>query len=259
MSRKWKLLPVALVIVWLFLHLVLRSRTREETIVISHRGYGSHAPENTLIAVEQALAAGSAYIEVDLRRSADGVLVLMHDQSVDRTTDGTGGVGSLSRDELETLDAGSHFSTEFEGEPIPTLDAVLDLIEKSSSNLVLEAKQPSQYPGIASEIAAKLGERNLAKQVVVVSFDRKWVDAFSWANSDVSVGYLCFYPPLNAPEGRIIYTYWSSVIVDPTLIWRLHRQGHPVWVWTVNASWVKRIVTWIGVDGFVSDFPNKPY
>ena len=123
---------------------LINSQYIENPIMISHRGAAGLAPENTLASIREAIGQGAQFIEVDVQRSADGVLVLMHDRTVNRTTDGRGTIRELTWDEISELDAGSSFSPEFTGEPVPSLDSVLGLIRKSPVNLVLEAKNPGR-------------------------------------------------------------------------------------------------------------------
>jgi glycerophosphoryl diester phosphodiesterase len=99
----------------------------KKIMVIAHRGEHLHHPENTLPAFEAAIAAGADYFELDVRTTSDGKFVLMHDSTVDRTTNGTGEVKNLTFDQIRSLDAGSKFSQSFAGTKVPTLDEAFDL------------------------------------------------------------------------------------------------------------------------------------
>jgi glycerophosphoryl diester phosphodiesterase len=250
---------VVSVVLWGALHVLLRSHPPEGTVMISHRGMAGSAPENTLAAIDEAIRRGAQFVEIDVRRSADGVIVLMHDQMVDRTTNGHGRVGELAWDEISTLDAGSHFSPAFAGEPVPTLDDVLTLLQRSSITLVLEVKQPDRYPGIALQVAEKLQKFDLNTRVVVVSFDHDWLDDLRNLMPDVPVGYLQVGGRIRRqmPGDSLLDLHWISVLVDPTLIWRTHRRGHRIWVWTVNDVRLARLLTWLGVDGITTNHPDK--
>jgi len=252
------ILLVVSVVLWGALHVLLRSQPLEGTVMISHRGMAGSAPENTLIAIDAAIRHGAQFVEIDVRRSADGVIVLMHDQAVDRTTNGQGKVGDLAWDEISTLDAGSHFAPAFAGEPVPTLDDVLTLLQTSSITLVLEVKQPDRYPGMALQVAEKLQGSNLGTRVVVVSFDHDWLDDFGNLMPNVPVGYLQVGPCIRRqmPGDSLVDVHWMSVLVDPTLIWRMHRRGHRVWAWTVDDVRLARLLTWSGIDGITTDHPD---
>lgn len=97
--------------------------------MVCHRGACRLAPENTFASAEKALELGGAYIELDVRESADGVLYVMHDQTVDRTTNGSGAIARMSSAEIDTLDAGSWFDPRFAGERVPRLDAFLETLK----------------------------------------------------------------------------------------------------------------------------------
>jgi glycerophosphoryl diester phosphodiesterase len=240
------------------LYLVLRSKPLREPFMISHRGAGALAPENTLAGASEAIERGALFFEVDVQRSADGVLVVIHDDTVDRTTDGTGRVGELTYDEMGSLDAGSHFSTEFAGEPIPTLDAILELVAEKQVTLVLEAKSPELYPGIEQQIAEALQRLEVQDRVIVISFDHDWLERFHEVAPQARLGELWGWmgrsKPL--PMTSLVDVYWPSVIADPTLVKRAHAQGHEVVVWTVNNPWAMKLLLWLGVDGITTDRPD---
>jgi len=240
------------------LYLVLRSRPLRGPFMVSHRGARALAPENTLAGVSGAIDRGAVFIEVDVQRSADGVLVVIHDNTVDRTTDGTGKVGELTYDEIGRLDAGSHFSTEFAGEPIPTLDAILELVAAKQVTLVLEAKSPELYPGIEQQIAEALQRFEVQDRVIVISFDHDWLERFHEAAPQVRLGELWTWMRRSRPlpMTRLVDVYWPSVIVDPTLVKRAHAQGYEVVVWTVNNPWAMKLLLWLGVDGITTDRPD---
>ena len=106
--------------------------------MIAHRGYSSITPENTLAAMAAGARAGADSVEIDVATSADGVPYVIHDNTVDRTTDGTGALPSLQSSLLDSLDAGSWFSPAFAGQPLPRFSAALDEFERGSADLLLE-------------------------------------------------------------------------------------------------------------------------
>jgi glycerophosphoryl diester phosphodiesterase len=123
-------------------------------VLLGHRGACARAPENTIASLRRALLDGAEGFEFDVRMSRDGVPVLMHDETLDRTTDGSGRVASFDRDDLERLDAGSQFAQEFAGERIPELSEVLDEFLGSVA-LAMELKEPLSYPAF-QELADRL-------------------------------------------------------------------------------------------------------
>lgn len=93
--------------------------------MVAHRGASHHAPENTFASADRAIELGAAYVELDVRESADGVLFIMHDRTVDRTTNGTGEIAAMSAREIDQLDAGKWYGPAFDGQPVPRLDTFL--------------------------------------------------------------------------------------------------------------------------------------
>ena len=226
--------------------------------MISHRGAAGLAPENTLASIREAIGQGAQFIEVDVQRSADGVLVLMHDRTVNRTTDGRGAIRELTWDEISELDAGSSFSPGFAGEPVPSLASVLELIRESAVSLVLEAKSPDLYPAIEQQIAETIQGFDVHDRVIVVSLDHGWLERFHELAFDISIGYLWVWPcnTPQTPTAEAMVVHWAGVILDPTLVRRMHRQDYQVWVWTVNDVRLMRLLIWLGVDGITTDHPE---
>lgn len=247
-----------MLLIYLGLHLILRSKPLETPGIVSHRGAGGLAPENTLEAIREALKQGAAYTEVDVQRSADNVLVLMHDETVNRTTNGTGRVANLDWQALSKLDAGSYFSEQFTGALIPTLESTLELLKGKPITLVLEIKFSKSYPNIEQDITKMLEKHKMTKEVIVVSFDVGDLKKLHQHSVDIPLGFISFYPfnPPHIQENQTVGVYWSSIIFDPTLIPRLHAKGYHVWVWTANNTLLMRFLIWKGVDGITTDRPD---
>ncbi|WP_170322883.1 glycerophosphodiester phosphodiesterase [Acrocarpospora macrocephala] len=144
-------------------------------LIIAHRGHSLLAPEQTMAAYRTAAELGADMIEVDVRRSRDGVFLLMHDEALDRTTSGTGPVADLTWAELSALDAGGWFGPEFAGERVPCLDELFDFAEEADVSLCLEAKgeTPREQRFVASAIARELARRGRLDRDVVASFDHE--------------------------------------------------------------------------------------
>jgi len=132
-----------------------------------HRGARDTAPENTIAGFEAGRASGAEYLENDVRRSADGVLVMIHDETVDRTSNGRGDVARLTLAELQALDAGSWFAASFAGERIPTFEEFLRWIEaRSPFGAVIEAKAS----GVGAEIAEGIARSPTREHLAICSF-----------------------------------------------------------------------------------------
>lgn len=245
-----------LVAVWVALHLVFRVQNDKDPVIIAHRGAASRAPENTLAGIEAGVLSGAPFIEVDVQRTADGVLILMHDATVDRTTDGSGLVADLTYAEMSQLDAGSWFSETFKGEPVPRLDQAFDLLEGWRGTLVVEAKYPARYPGIADDLTGMV-KRYSEQPVSVVSFDHGWLASFHEQARQIPLGYLYVYPFDLRPKtgAATIGVFWPSVVIDPTLVRRTKRAGLETWVYTADGLLLRRLLGWLGVHGITTNSP----
>jgi glycerophosphoryl diester phosphodiesterase len=139
------------------------------TWVIAHRGFSGRAPENTLVAVREAIAIGAHMAEIDVTLSADEHIVVIHDETLDRTTNGRGLVSEFTLAELKKLDAGSWFSPQFAGEPIPTLDEILS---ETQGRILLnvEIKSEAVDRGVTAKVVDAIRARGMVDEVVVSSF-----------------------------------------------------------------------------------------
>jgi glycerophosphoryl diester phosphodiesterase len=240
---------------------------------IAHRGASSYAPENTLAAIRQAVDLRSDLVEVDVQRTRDGALVLLHDPDLTRTTDvvrvfpgrAPWRVADFDLDELSRLDAGSWFSPVYAGERIPTLEQAVDALHRRGAGLLLEVKQPHRYPGIAADIAA--GLRSVpgyvdaaidANRLVVQSFDHQVMRTFARLEPTIPVGLLGLPPVrrldrlagwasfVNPRHGRATAAYVDAV----------HAAGMDCLVWTVDdRADIERALD-LGVDGVITNRPD---
>ena len=157
---------------------------------------------------------------------------------------------------------GSHFSPDYAGEKIPTLERILELTARSNVGLFLEAKSPGKYPGMDQDIANILEKHQASDDVVVLSFDDEWVNAYRKTASGARVGLISWRRgsmPSSA-EAAVVDVFWAAVILDPTLIRQAHNRGVQVAVWTVNSPRLMRLMRLmllLGVDGVTTDYPNR--
>jgi glycerophosphoryl diester phosphodiesterase len=160
-----------------------------EVEIIAHRGFSARAPENTLAALELGVSAGADAVEFDLQTTADGVAVLLHDTTVDRTTNGSGAVERLTLSEVERLDAGSWFDSAFSGERIPTLASVLASVGGAVPRVYAEIKR---NPGVehVSRITGVVADAGMLVRTVFISMDWKALDDVRKAAPDARVGYI---------------------------------------------------------------------
>ena len=240
---------------------------------IAHRGASAHAPENTLAAITHAVELGCDLVEVDVQRTRDGVLVLVHDLDLARTTDVAGvlphrapwRVGDLTYHELLRLDAGSWFSPAYAGERIPTLEQAIDLLRGSDTGLLLEVKKPARHPGIEADLATALQRfpgfvRAAAAEgrLVVQSFDHGAMRRFARLRPDVPVG-LLGRPPVRR-LGRL--ARWAAQVnpshrvVNQAYVAAVQAVGLDCLVWTVDRRDDMRRMLDLGVDGVITNRPD---
>jgi glycerophosphoryl diester phosphodiesterase len=211
--------------------------------IIGHRGSADLAPENTLAGIRRAHAEGATWVEFDVKLTADGVPILMHDDALKRTTNGGGKVPLTNFEAIRTLDAGAWFGPEFEGEPVPTLRLALELCIELGLGVNLELK-PS--PGRAEEtarlalavLAETWPERLGLPPPLISSFDRKALDAAETLRPDLPRGCLAARPPIGRPmrfeRSACATLNVSNRWVRPKHIEAARAAGLPVLVYTVN-------------------------
>lgn len=224
--------------------------------IIGHRGAAGLAPENTLPGLEKAIALGLAYAEVDIQMTKDGAVVLMHDKTVDRTTNGKGKVGELSLEEIKKLDAGSKFSSDFKGTKVPTLQEALELIKTSSTTLVIEIKSPELYPGIKEKVHEIISKYDAFDNCYIISFDTAFVDKLKATYPKIRIGHLYLKPPKKMVDVPFISVHYFSATFFNKRIQQHRQNGTRVWVWTVNNTKKLQSLQSKGIDGITTDYPN---
>lgn len=238
----------------------------QKVMNIAHRGASAYAPENTLAAFDKAFKMKANYFELDVQMSKDGHLVLIHDTTVDRTTNGTGRVGDLTLAEVKQLDAGSWFDPSFAGERIPTLEEALDRY-RGKIGILIEIKNPELYPGIEHKVAQALKDRNMHKpnngKIIIQSFNHDSVQQFHRLLPSVPVGVLISYNEDGISDQKLSefsayaeYVNPNKRMVDQDLVDRIHHFGMKTTPWTINDPTEIRTLISYGVDGIVTDYPD---
>jgi glycerophosphoryl diester phosphodiesterase len=254
-----------------------------DVVVVAHRGIVSGFPENTLAAFRQSISRGFHAIEIDLRRSADGHIVVIHDDTVDRTTNGTGDVSQMTLAEIKSLDAGSRAGPEFVDQRVPTYEEVLQALQGSGTKIVLDIK-PSE--ALDNERVVRMTERAGAVLDVIVG-PRSVADLRDFKRLNPNVRALAlvpgseFEPPdIEAIEefaraGADMIRLWPPWIFTDRdhggesqrsrLIERLHALGKPVWT-TADTQYkdispdhpredLSELIR-LGVNGIITDVPE---
>lgn len=247
--------------------------TDSDVEVIAHRGSSGAAPENTLAAVRLAIRHDSDVVENDIQRTRDGELVIIHDTTLDRTTDveqvfparAPWNVGDFTLEEIKRLDAGAWFAPRFAGQEVPTLEEWVNAVG-GKAGMLLEPKSPALYPGIERDLDKEL--RSLPAfnralrddRVVMQSFDHVWLRQYKDLAPDVPVGLLYGTDPTEA-EITAAAT-WAQQInpalgaIDEDTVERIHAHGLEAQVWTVNAGQDMYTAMEWQVDGIITNYPQ---
>ncbi|MFF5141070.1 glycerophosphodiester phosphodiesterase [Streptomyces sp. NPDC013157] len=254
-----------------------RAGDAAEPTVLAHRGASAYAPENTLAAIDKAASLGFTWVENDVQRTRDGRLVVIHDDSLRRTTDvakvfpgrAPWKVKDFTAAEVARLDAGSWFSPSYRGTRVPTLAQYMRRVEHNHEKLLLEIKNPELYPGIERQILELLGsegwlDRPHLDRLVVQSFSADSLRTVHDLRPAVTTGYL------GTPSVGSLHRYAGFVdLVNPSVasisagyVKDVHSfegpHGRPlhVFTWTVNDA----VTTWkavgYGVDGIITNKPD---
>ena len=233
---------------------VLRTPPLSQLQVAAHRGGLKHAPENTLAAFRSGIAQGADFLEFDVQRTRDGALVVIHDETVDRTTDGSGTVGDLTLEEIRTLDAGG-------GERVPTFGEVIALAKADGVRVMPEAKSPELYPGLEEQMLQELRETEYLDQAVIQSFDADALERLRALDPDVKLCALhgLWDLDLSAAPGEAQYAcpMAEMVMLYPTMIRQAHSEGRQVlpWFLVTESPFTIKLLRFFGADGFIVDDP----
>ncbi len=228
--------------------------------VVAHRGASGHAPENTLAAFRRAVELGATFIETDLQFSRDLRVVAIHDDTLDRTTTGRGPVRNLTLAELRRLDAGSWFGPQFAGERIPTLEEILAFASEADVVFYLEVKAGGAW-GMEYALVAALRETQQAARAVVLSFEPAMLAAVRRIEPMLMTGFLFSQVDANAVK-RALDTGARQLaprgdLVTPSLVSEARRYDLPVVTWTINEPAHMRALVAAGVDGIMTDYPDR--
>ena len=288
MRRKWITVPVSLIVAAAAIYGVAAFSARPasnhpffaseapRTQVIAHRGGAGVRPENTLAAFSHAVEIGADMLEMDVQRTADGAIVCMHDRTVERTTNGSGRVDSMNLRELQKLDAGYHWS--HDGSPVhpfrgtgirvPTLEEVFTHFPAVRMNIEMKYGGPA----LAQPLCALIRRYGMSRRVLVASMDEAAVAAFRQACPEVATSMTrseaqlffgmqlvsldaTYSPPVRALQ--IPDRIGGERIVTASLVAAAHRRNLKLYVWTINDGARMEALIRMGVDGIITDHPDR--
>lgn len=218
------------------------------TYVCGHRGAAGLKPENTLAGFREAVALGADFVECDVHLSKDDAIVVIHDETLERTTNGTGAVRAMTLAEIQAFDAGG-------GEPVPTLDEVVDVLG-DRTQLLCELKNDT----VAAAAVAKVRARGMMDRVTFISFNVAALNEARAQGPDVRLGYLLFNPT-EADIAFAQYLKAASIDMDYRrvcyhVVRAIHGAGLLARCWTPNEPAEYAALIGMGIDSITTDRPD---
>ncbi|MBO3287236.1 glycerophosphodiester phosphodiesterase [Paenibacillus sp. FSL M8-0228] len=235
----------------------------EKVINFAHRGASGVCPENTMAAFRHALELGATGIETDVQRTQDGHLVLIHDESLERTTGCSLDVRDITLEELNKLDAGGWFGEKFRGERVPMLDELLELAQSSSNTIInLELKNSIYlYPGMEEEVIAAVKRFGLEQQVIISSFNHESLALCAQLAPEIKTGALYIEimvrPSEYATQFGVTALHAYKQVVTPEAVSEALALGVVYHPWTVNEPEEMKRLLEAGVNGIITDYPDR--
>ncbi|MGM1022652.1 MAG: glycerophosphodiester phosphodiesterase [Bacillota bacterium] len=234
----------------------------EKVINFAHRGASGVCPENTMPAFRHALELGATGIETDVQRTQDGHLVLIHDESLERTTGCALDVRDITLEELNTLDAGDWFDEKFRGERVPLLDELLELAQSSDAIINLELKNSIYlYPGMEEEVIAAVRRFRLEQRVIISSFNHESLALCAQLAPEIRTGALYIEimvrPAEYASRFGVTALHAYKQVVTPEAVSEALALGVVYHPWTVNEPEEMKRLLEAGVNGIITDYPDR--
>lgn len=239
-------------------------RQRQRPLTIAHRGHSLEVPENTIDAYRRAIDLGIEMIECDVNMTKDGQLVMIHDWTVDRTTDAVGRVEDFTLAEVQALDAGSWFSREFTGLRVPTTADTIELGREAGILMCFEVKgeTPAHFLRTAEALADLLAARNALEWAFMSSYDHEAMAAAKARVPDLLLAPERLPDNVPPPPGEglrqtqalgapVLQNHWA--FVTPELVRSLHDNDLALWVWPTTAESEITSSLAAGVDGVMGD------
>jgi glycerophosphoryl diester phosphodiesterase len=232
------------------------------TINCAHRGASGHAPENTIAALEKAIAQGAGMAEIDIQQTADDRFAVFHDDLLDRTTNGAGPLWEKTLAELQTLDAGSWFGPGWSGERIPSLEEVLETT-RGRLPLNIELKLHGHERGLVDLALRALHDNNIEdhcpQRSLVTCFDHQIATEIKQADPALTVGAILGRHQFSAEVFTLAVDVLSveKYLVDEDFMAKARDSGKQVHVWTVNETVAMRRLMDLGSDAVITNYPDR--
>ena len=226
--------------------------------ITAHRGDSLDAPENTLPAVIHAIDNMADYVEMDVRETKDGVMVLLHDESLYRTTGDYRNIEEVNYDELCTLDAGSWFHKDYANTPIPTFEEVLIYCKDKNIKLNVELKYSKQNPTLSADVIALIKAYNMEEQCIISSTSTRILLEVKELDSDIPTGKIIYYDYINTFYDSYADFYsMRSTFITRSKVDLIHENGKEIHAWTVNSTAELSRCQRLGVDNVITDRPAR--
>jgi glycerophosphoryl diester phosphodiesterase len=222
--------------------------------VTAHRGSSRRAPENTLSAVRLAIEDGAEYAEIDVQETADGVIVVLHDADLMRVASVNRTIWDITYDELKGLDAGSWFAPEFAGEPIPTLQEVIDLA-RGRIRLNIELKFNGRDEKLVERVVEIVQRNEFQAQCILMSLNYEGLLEAKRLDPSLTVGFTVGATISDVTRLDVDFLSVSTKLATPAWLRRVRAGDKQVHVWTINEPDSMLRFLLLGVDNIISDDP----
>lgn len=232
-------------------------------MIFAHRGLSGRYPENTMAAFEAALQTGAHGIELDVQLSKDGQLVIIHDEEVNRTTDGTGYIRDFKYEDIKQLDAGSWFNKASYGNAIPTLDEVFEWATKQNNHLMINVELKNdviRYEGMEEKVLALINRYGISDRIILSSFNPESLRKIRMLDSDIQIGYLILGMQKNAVTvaenigANAIHC--EAVFALSEYGQKAIERGLPLRVYTINTLSEGEKLLAAGTEVIMTDYPD---
>ena len=234
----------------------------KKSLNIAHRGFSGKYPENTMRAFIEAVEVGCDGIETDLHITKDGEIVICHDETIDRTTNGTGYIAEYNYNDLCKFDAGIKYSKKFSGEKIPSLNEFFEYVKDKNLYINLELKNNIiKYEGLEEKVIQKIYEYSLQNNIILSSFNHYSMIKVKEIDNRIKTGLLYASNFYNVHEyaeklkADALHPFYPAVF-DKNIVKEIHDNGILINAYTVNEEpHMKRLVE-LGIDGIITNFPD---
>lgn len=234
----------------------------KKVLNIAHRGFSGYYPENTMLAFKKAVEAGCDGIETDLHMTKDGVIVICHDEKIDRTTDGTGFIVNYTYEELRKFDAGIKYGKQFKGERIPTIDEFLNYVKDKNLLINFELKNNIVlYEELEKKVIEKVHKFSMKKNIILSSFNHYSMIRVKEIDRSIKTGLLYAATLYKVEEyaqivgADALHPFYPAVM-DKKIVEDIKKKGIIINAYTVDEEEDMKKLIELGIDGIITNYPD---